>query len=222
MRLDLLIAFISKPTKDIVFLTVSLLFIFAGAVNLGFTGFLWATPFMVLFFIIIRDYHKRLKYSLIIIVSMVFAFFMWDKPTNKLIFPYLGAKVELVSGWGYQGAAYSNQFYLIKPDNIENWRQRSHTNDPFEVVLFDENVTLTMDRVEISHPSFGLSLGVIFTDANGNEFYISPDSLINSVAIGDILSEQLTGVESTQSAWSNNIGLLMAWPMLPVILFSKM
>ena len=205
---------------NVFFLAVSLLFILGGVVNIGVTGFFWALPFVFTFFILIKHYSRQSKYSLIILVVTVCVFFIWDKPKNTLIFPYLGSKAEVVSGWSYTKTYDSNSLHLIPPEDIEFWKEQLDSKYLLELVVLDKNIELTMDRVEFTYPEFVLSVRIIFTDADGVNYSISPKTLIKGVAIGEIKSEQLKGVESFQSTWTEYLGNLMAWPMLPIIIFN--
>lgn len=205
---------------NVFFLAVSLLFILGGVVNIGVTGFFWALPFVFTFFILIKHYSRQSKYSLIILVVTVCVFFIWDKPKNTLIFPYLGSKAEVVSGWAYTKTYDSNSLHLIPPEDIEFWKEQLDSKYLLELVVLDKNIELTMDRVEFTYPEFVLSVRIIFTDADGVNYSIFPKTLIKGVAIGEIKSEQLKGVESFQSTWTEYLGNLMAWPMLPIIIFN--
>ena len=213
---------LTSTVRNVLFLAVSLLFIFSGAVNLGFSGFLFAIPFLIAFFILIKNYRKKYKYSLITVVAIICVFFLWNKPNNKIIFPYIGSKAEIVSGWAYVKTSDSNYFYLITPESIDWWQNESDNSYPLELVVLDKSLELTMDRVEpeIEYPTFILSLKIFFTDSNGVNYYIYPEELLKGIAVGDIKSDELKRVESFQSIWTNYLGNLMYWPMLPMMLFN--
>jgi hypothetical protein len=213
---------LTSTVRNILFLAVSLLFIFSGAVNLGFSGFFFAIPFLTLFFKLIKNYRKKYKYSLITITAIICVFFIWNKPNNKIIFPYIGAKAELVSGWAYVKTSDSNYFYLITPESIDRWKNESDNSKPLELVVLDKNLRLTMDRVEpeTEYPTFVLNFKVLFTDSNGVNYYIYSEELLKGIALGDIKSDELMRVESFQSIWTNYLGNLMYWPMLPMMIFN--
>ena len=220
MKHEFFLELISKSGRNDFFLAVSLLFILGGVVNIGITGFLFAIPFLFTFFMLVKHYSRQSKYSLIILVVTVCVFFIWNKPKNTLIFPYLGSKAEVVSGWAYVKTYDSNNLHLIPPENIETWKKNLDSKYLLELVILDKNIELTMDRVELTYPEFVLSLTIIFTDSNGVNYSIFPEELIKGVAINDIKSKQLKGVESYQSTWTEYLGNLMLWPMLPIIIFN--
>ena len=211
---------LTSTIRNVFFLAVSLLFILSGAVNVGLTGFLFAGPFLIAFFILIKNYDKKYKYSLITLVAIVCAFFIWNKPYNKIIFPYIGSKAEVVSGWAYVKTSDSNHFHLITPESINSWQDESDNINILELVVIDKNLQLTMDRVESKYPSLVLTLYIFFTDSNGVNYSIYPETLIKAIAVGDIKSDELKGVESFQSTWTKYLGTLMVWPILPMVVFN--
>ena len=219
MRYEIFLELTSK-VRNVFFLAVSLLFILSGAVNVGLTGFLFAVPFLVAFFVLIKSYSKKYKYSLLAVVAIVCVFFIWDKPNDKIIFPYIGAKAEVVSGWAYAKASDSNYFHLIPPESIDSWQNQSDDTSPLELVILDKNLELTMERVESEYPTLVLSFTIVFIDSNGVNYSIFPETLQKGISLGDIKSAELKGVESFQSIWTRNLGLLMLWPILPKIIFN--
>jgi hypothetical protein len=211
---------LTSTVRNVFFLTVTLLFILSGAVNVGLTGFLFALPFVIAFFILIKNYNKKYKYSLITVVAIICVFFIWNKPYNKIIFPYIGSEAEVVSGWAYVKTSDSNYFHLITPESIDSWQNESDNINLLELVVLDKNLQLTMDRVELEYPTLVLSFKIFFTDSDGVNYSIYPETLMEAIAAGDIKSDELKGVKNFQSTWTKYLGTLMAWPMLPMIMFN--
>ncbi len=213
---------LTSTVRNVFFLTVSLLFILSGAVNVGFSGFFFAIPFLIVFFKLIKNYSKKYKYSLITVVAIVCMFFIWDKPNNKIIFPYIDSQAEIVAGWAYIKTSDTNYFYLIAPESIDRWKNYSDNTSPIELVVLDKNLELTMVSVEseTEYPTFITYFKIIFTDSNGVNYYMYPERLLKGIAVGDIKSNELKGVKSFQSTWTKYLGNIMLWPMLPIIIFN--
>ena len=219
MRYEIFLA-LTSTVRNVFFLTVTLLFILSGAVNVGLTGFLFALPFVVAFFILIKNYNKKYKYSLMTVVTIICVFFIWNKPYNKVIFPYIGSGAEVISGWAYVKTSDSNYFHLITPESLESWQNESDNINLLELVVLDKNLQITMDRVELEYPTLVLSFKIFFTDSNGVHYSIYPETLMEAITAGDIKSDELKGVKNFQSTWSKYLGTLMLWPMLPMIIFN--
>jgi len=197
-------------------------FVLGGAVNIGITGLLFALPFMSYLFYKLDYFGTFVKNTTIIILSIVCTFFLWDKPQNSLIFPHLGAEIEVPAGWAYMRVSESTSHFLVPPDKINDWKADMESNPDYILWLkvSEKSIISTMSRVDITYEMNLVRLKVVFKDASGMFFSITPKELIKAVAIGTIQSKDLKGVESFQSTWSEYLGNLMFWPSLPFLLFS--
>jgi hypothetical protein len=207
----------------IFFIVISIFFVLGGAVNIGITGLVFALPFIVYLFYKLDYYGTFVKNITIIVLLIVCTFFLWDKPKNALIFPHLGAEIEVPAGWAYMRVSESTSHFLVPPERINYWKADMESDPDYILWLkvSEKSIIATMSRVDISYEMNLTRLNVVFKDSSGMLFSITPKELIKAVTIGTIQSKNLKGVESFQSTWSQYLGNLMLWPSLPLFIFSE-
>lgn len=213
---------ILDSTGRIFFIAMSIIFVLGGAVNIGATGLVFALPFVVYLFYKLNYYGASVKKTTLITLSIVCTFFLWDKPKNPLIFPYLGAEIKIPAGWAYMKTSENTSLTLVPPERINYWKKNMESDPGYILWLkvSNKSTIATMSSVEITYVMNLTRLHVVFKDASGKLFNITPKELIKAVAISTIKSKDLQGVESLQSPWSQYLGNLMFWPSLPFFLFS--
>jgi len=221
---------------NISLLALSILFMAGGAVNNGFTWFLLAIPFVILFFIQLRYFSKIQVAGILIVVIVILIPLGWNHPENRLLYPYLGAVAEFQQGWGYEQFSDSKYFSLVSPESVPFSRKFAASQPEFftlKLVMLDGPVVMTMVRVGASHPDFSTVLRPIFKDSKGDLFSVNSDRLLEGIENGTVISDDLQNVKSLptgglnqgefkilQSRWSWLLGNLMYGPLFPFIIIS--
>ena len=196
-------------------LVLSILMILAGAVNNGFTWFLLAIPYLILFLYLIKKFFKKQAIRLITAVSLAVILLGYDHSHNVLLYPYLGSEIQLTDGWGYQRFESSEVHYL------KDFTGRLDETSPSYISkqdLFQQPLKLTLSEIHATHPDMVLSLEPIFTTQTGDKLQISESELFKSIKEGRILSKDLDGVTNLQSRWTYWLSALLMWPRLPMMI----
>ncbi len=222
MKHQFFLELISDSVRRISLIALCIIFILGGAVNIGVTSLAFALPFVFILFYKLDTYGRAIKNRTIIVLSVVCMFFIWNKPQNSLIFPYLNAQIEVPAGWAYMRVSESTSHPLVPPEDINSWKTDMESDPDYILWLkvSEKSILATMHSVEIRYEMNLTRLNVVFKDASGKLFSITPKELIKAVAFGTIQSNDLNGVESFQSTWSQYLGNLMLWPSLPLFLFN--
>lgn len=199
--------------KDRFILPICFIFILGGAANIGLTSFFMSLPFWILFYWRLCNYKKQTK-IIVLLVTILTCSPLIPKEDNPLFFPDIGEKIQIDSNWVFKKYSDSKYLSLWKYDPLDNDSYATST------VQINKTIRLEMIKVSVSHPELGTSLWPVFIDKNGVEYTISESSLIEGVKDGSIISHDLIGTTNLQSRWTFYLGLLMGWPLIPIILLS--
>lgn len=83
---------------------------------------------------------------------------------------------------------------------------------------FELPMTLTMSEVHVGHPNLGTQLEPIFIDKENQQYQSPNHRLLRTIKKGRIISKDLAEVSDLQSRWSWSLGILMAWPIFPILM----
>ena len=200
---------------------VCALFILGGSINRGWSGFFWVIPFVLGLLVIIWPWSMTYKALAVLSVAIPCSVLAWDKSSNSLLYPYLSEQATFQVTWGL--TSHGDVSDLISPDLIHIYTSETRHGVMYQqqFTALTEPLTLTLQQVDVSNADFGEQRIAIFSDDAGHLYVVYEDSLLRGVAQGTVVSNALNGVTSLQSAWTRYLDLLMMWPMLPVILFSR-
>lgn len=222
-----IISFLKKTfscsSKNIFILIISIVFISGGAVNNGFSWFVPAIPFAVIFVLQLRYFSKKQTIWIVISMIVVCMPLAWNHSKNNILYPYLNTEVRFNSGWGYHQFYDSKYYSLVSPENISSSRKHEVLQPKFysqTLVLLEDSIPMHMSKMSVSHADFGTSLIPVFEDANENLFSIYAVNLIDGIQKGTIESNDLQAVENLQSLLTRCLGNLMYWPLIPIIILS--
>lgn len=211
----------SDKIITIMLLIVCAIFILGGAVNNGFSWFVMAIPFVVVYVKLLKGFNQPQKACLIALLLLFCSPIFIDKSHSTLFYPCLGSKVTLAKGWGYVQFVGSKHYSLIKPDALRDYanvKVGEMLLKPLKV--FSSPVEMTMSEMGVSFADFGTTLEPVFMDKTGNSYSINSYSFNNEIRRGSIKTDDLSDTEELQSYWTERLGLLMTWPVWPVILLS--
>lgn len=198
-------------------LIVCALFIGAGAVNQGFSGFLLALPFVAGFIFTLKAFSLKRKVGYIAVVAIFSVPLAWNHEENKIIYPWLGTDFVAKCGWqavefeqGYTGHAY----YTLIPQGTDINEQYVVSR---QTIPCDSVWKLT--RVFVHHPDLGTLYYPVFS-IDGFEATMSGYQLNDAFSSKLLEHSQIGSSYELQSSWTNSLSLLMMWPPLPVFVYT--
>ncbi|MCG7500137.1 hypothetical protein MHO82_25060 [Vibrio sp. Of7-15] len=204
-------------TKSCLILAVCTLFIGAGAVNQGISGFLLASPFMVGFIFTLKDFSLKVKISCIAAVIIFSIPLVWNQEENKMIYPWLGT--EFIAECGWEAITFEQGFTGYEYDTLVP--QGADIEEQYVVsrrsVSCDGVWKLT--RVFVLHPDLGTLYYPVFS-VDGYEATMSGHQLNDAFSSKLLKHSQIDSSYDLQSSWTENWSLLMMWPVLPVYVFT--
>jgi hypothetical protein len=202
-----------------VIIVISMIFIAGGAVNNGSTWFLMAIPFAVVFAFAIRPFSQTQKHLLVACLIALCLPLAWKHSENKLLYPYLGSRVEFLPGWGYEKYGSEEYFSLVDPESVsfrmEYPKQYEDKNWSDLKLVSSESSHMRMVVMEVSHADLGIHLQPVFEDERGMRYTLGAHELSKELKLGTVKSEDLKDTTRLQSEWSFWLGRLMWYPSLP-------
>lgn len=198
---------------------ISLIFIVSGALNLGFSGFWMATPFMVLAIHFSKKLIENRKlYWFTVIFSIGAIFFNITIEKNPLIFPILIDGYVEIQRDGYQ-VTYddgSGGFRDHKQDEIQciGCGPRTYTK-------VEKGDIYKVEGIKIGHPDFGIDIRVLTEIGEFGEHNFD-QSDVSSRLYHDENGELPVKLNKNVTRFGQNTGILMMWPVFPMMLLSFM
>lgn len=197
------------------------LFTFSGAVNLGFSGFLMATPFLGLWIIIaLMAGRKIIIISLMIFLLLILPFYILKVTTSAIYFPANGKEIVLKQDACFN--VYTNKYTppfedFILADSLVNEEDCLRTKQSVEDVkkskIVVKGTKYRIEKTELSHADFGEHFHAIVHDSDGKLTIFNPK--IFDFSNGSKLTEK-----DLQQPYLYYPSLLMNWPVFPLILKS--
>ncbi len=195
------------------FLLLSGLFVLSGAVNQGFSLFIFAVPFLIWFvFLSLLFSHAVRIMSFCFLILCYCSYNAASEGTNKIFYPYVGSTITLSGEW----LSVKNAIIYPKIGEDISGRNLSHVD-------FNNGTKCIIDAVEVTHPDF-TEVRVAMVSCN-NKVYEVRESTINEYYGKGIYMEGVSnkGGETEvllQSEWSLRLSDIMAWPLIFLILFA--
>lgn len=209
--------------KKVAFATLSTcsLFLISGAVNRGFSGYLFAIPFVVpfLFALFYSTFCVKTRVIWFLVVAVTFGYFRWNPAENRLIYPYIGDQFTVSCNW--QAVRYPLEYTGHRYITLIPLDEEIDQRYAIETVSFDCQHSLTLVRVFEHHADFGTQYHSVFATADGKEVVIDNYRFEKAVERGDLVHPELRSSYLLQSRWSFNLSMLMMWPALPIFFLSR-
>ena len=204
-----------RKIKRFLILAISVIFIAAGAVNQGFSSFFLSLPFVIIFIYALKGVLIKTKIVSIIIAAIIIMPLAWKHENNKIIYPWIGNEFIASGGWeaiqyeeSYTGYSYETLVY--KGADINEKYVISKRSVPCDVAW-------ELTRVFVHHPDLNTLYYPVFSIA-GYESTISGYELNNAFKSQFLKHRQISSSNELQSKWTNNLSLLMLWPVIPILL----
>ena len=190
---------------------LSVVFVFAGAVNDGPTGYVLSLPFFViLLYYIFSIPQKWIKYSLSIVLAISILFY-YSLPRNPIIYPQLGQELVLykdikIFSFSKDSCTYFQPTYLD-----EEFLEETPLNDDFFTTCIPKIKTLFKGskfyatEVRTAHPDFGKKYIVKFSN-NNDFFYLDEENFLE-------VSENLTDWHYLKVSSAQKISYLLYYPL---------
>lgn len=199
---------------------VCAIFTYGGAVNLGWSGFTMAVPFMALWFLIARKSNKPLMIASAIIFMMILGFYGLKKTNNDIFYPANGMTITLNKDSCFNSYARkyednkSNYILISEFKNTDDCLN-SHQSMPdvIKSKLVPAGTSYIISRTEVSHADMGEQFVAYATDTDG-EVYISDPSLFNKDA------STVLDISDLRRPYFYYPSVLMMWPLFPILIFS--
>lgn len=202
--------------RRVLLICVCLLFAAGGAVNQGFSAFVFALPFIRLLYSALpgRAIHRM---AMAAGTTAIMVAISLTAETNRIIYPHIGETFQASCGWDVITDKYA-------PQSIKAIvHQGKYVDADF---ILDRHplpcsTSWTLRRVTLSHPDFGTTYDPVFA-VEGQEFVMHDSDLTAALEAGDISRPGLSSAEQLQSTWTARLGMLMMWPMLPIMLLAML
>ncbi|UFN68424.1 hypothetical protein LN249_08730 [Vibrio alginolyticus] len=206
-----------RKTTSYLTLAICALFIGAGAVNQGVSGFLLALPFVGGFVFTLRAFSLKKKVGYIAVVAIFSIPLLWNHEENQIIYPWLGTNFVAKCGWEavkFEQDYIGYDYYTLVPqgEDIEE-----------QYVISRHSITCDsvwrLTRVFVRHPDLGTLYYPVFS-INGYEATMSGYQLNEAFSSRLLKHSQIGSSSELQSSWTDSWSLLMLWPALPVYVFT--
>lgn len=195
-----------------IFYFVSVVFVLSGAVNNGFSLYFMAIPFM-LYMLWVSKF--KFQKNILLYVSIFFIIFSiiisHTQTKNPVLYPILSdGYVEILED-GYHDEYSDGSGGFLSYE--EKDRDGCVGCGEIEYLKLKKGEKYKVIGVEISHPEFGTEVNLITKIGQFGEYdYGSSKSLSNkSIYIN----------KPVQSNWAKYLGILMAWPAIPMSMLSS-
>lgn len=195
---------------------VCAIFTYGGAVNLGFSGFAMAVPFMALWSFIAYHSPKLLKIISGIIFIIICGFYALKKTDNNIFYPANGIEITLNKNSCFDSYFSSNQKYVLisyskTPEDCITGKNSMGAVYNSKVVLAGAKYTIT--RTDTSYANLGEQAIAYLNDIDG-EVYVFELSRFNK-ADGAVLKQS-----DLRQYYLYYPSLLMYWPVFPILIFT--
>lgn len=185
---------------------ISCVFIFAGAVNAGFSRYFCAIPFMVLILVISNLKFKSRALVTFSVMYIVFSIVLSrTQERNPILFPILDGGVVTVLKDGYQETFLSDGSGGFSEDNDSDIGCSWCGDVVFTEISAGEQYDVT--GIRIGNPEFGTSIAVVTDIGEFDEDDYDP--------IDDDATIRLN--KTVHVKWAERLSMLMVWPILPSI-----
>lgn len=214
-----------KKIFIIILVILCIPFIVSGALNVGLTGFWFATPFMVAIILLATKLGAKWRSLSIYFVTFCILFSLTIY-YNPLVFPVLwaGEKIEIVKDSLYQSFSDSSGGFTEKEYVYGNWPTPDQQKQLNNFLLNDSITSLTIidnnGTPEQGHVLYKLKAGQKLSikriynfggvDSTNKNYLLSDIGSFNQEDIDKKYIKINTG--TIQAPWSIKIGDLMNWP----------
>ena len=200
---------------------VCAIFTFGGAVNLGFSGFLMALPFMILWVLTASMAGKKtILISFVIFLAILFFYFL-KLNESKIFFPANNREIVLNQDacFDFYTSEHSNpkeNFILANSLASEleclNNKQSKSSVKRSRIVI--KGTKFKIFKTEVSWADFGEHFRAVVQDSEGTLTIFNPE--IFDFTDGTKLTE-----DNLRQPYLYYPSLLMYWPVFPVIFSHK-
>lgn len=197
------------------------IFTFGGAVNMGLTDFLLATPFMFLWLIVARKAgRKTVITSAIIFLLLILPFFILKVMGSEIYFPANGKEIVLNQDACYN--VYTNEHEppfddFILASGLIDSEDCLNTNKSISAVkkskIVAKGTKYKIVRTEVSYADFGEHWYAVVHDNDGTLTIFHPEIFV--FTDGSKISEQ-----DLRQKYLFNASLLMYFALFPLMVFA--
>ena len=180
---------------------VSIIFVLSGAVNDGISKYFMAIPFMVIMLWISKfKFRKNILFYFSIFLIIFSIIINHTQTKNPILYPIIaGGTIEILKdGYCMKFIDGSSGFYSEEEKNF------SCTGcGPVESPILKKGEIYSVTGIEIEHPEFGTDIHLITDACYFSEYNYNAGR------------ENIKISRNAQSVWAKNLGMLMAWPVIP-------
>lgn len=198
---------------------VCLPFLFAGAVNTGFSGFWMATPMAAALVLLARRSRKALAASAVLILACIAVSLTQD--SNPWLHPVLGKTFVLQEDAAVLRCAdlSANVPATFQVESLHDAEVLEHAPDCGLVQLLPRGQALYVSGVRRELDEFSTDIVLSVQQSLGPP--LDGHNLVASWGLyGFEAPDLLQGYSGASAAWARNLGLLMAWPAVPLLLMA--
>jgi hypothetical protein len=205
-----------SPILASLIMLICTLFTYGGAVNLGFSGFTMAVPFMALWSYIAYHSPKLLKIVSAIIFIIICGFYGLKKTDNNIFHPANGMEITLNKDSCFDSYVSSDQKYvLISPSKTPKdcITGKNSMGGVYNSKVVSTGTKYTITRTGTSYANLGEQTIAYINDIDG-EVYIFDLSRFNK-ADDSVLKQS-----DLRQPYLYYPSLLMYWPIFPIFIFT--
>lgn len=193
-------------------------FIVAGAVNQGFSGFTLALPFVAVFLYLLKHFSLKARVITLCGIVLMVLPFAWQHEENTIIYPWNGDEFTASCGWeaityGKEFTGYQYATLVFEGAEVDEKHLLSRRAISCEA-------TWTLKRVMVRHPDLTTQYYPVFA-INGIEATMSGRELNIAFQAGRLTHAYIRHSYELQSEWTQNLSQLMMWPSVPISLLTR-
>jgi hypothetical protein len=195
-------------------------FTFGGAVNLGWSGFAMAVPFMVLWGVTAYKAGSKTIIVSLLIFLMILPFYILRKNESYIFFPANGQEIVLNQDACFK--VFTNKYdppyedFILASsltDEPNCLNAKYHMSDIKKTKLVSKGTKYIIEKTEVSHADMGEHFLATVKDSDGKLSIFKPN--LFSYTDGKPLTE-----DTLKNPYFYYPSLLMYGPILPLSLFS--
>jgi|GEM_PF-6454139 len=220
MMMMMIIKNIWPNTKRPLLIFTCALFTFGGAVNMGFSGFAMAVPFMILWGITAYKAGQNIIIISLLIFAMILPFYMLRKNESTIYFPANGKEIVLNQDACFN--VFTNQYdppyedyvsvsSLVNEEDCLN--TKNHMSGIKKSKIVSKGTKFRIEKTTVSHADMGEHFLAIIKDTDG--VVSIHDRRLFNFTDGNPLTEN-----SLKNLYLYYPSLLMYGPILPLSLLT--
>jgi hypothetical protein len=218
---------LNRRISKILLIFTCFIFSYGGVVNLGWSGFIMALPFMYVWYIWARKWGQPYTIATIILALLLVPLYVAKKRNADIFYPAIGKEIVLI-----KDACY----YQLRSDSPDSETSISVSDSPAPSDCLKEEsmgyrkkprivragTKHKITRIDVSHSEFEESYVIRALDSEGLLYISSYDyaSTNSRNALYKYVDGSPISEDSLRQPFFYYPSLLMLWPAIPILILS--